>query len=114
MKGILSRLDALLDRLAAPDRLGVEESTLLVQEWDETMLHLENFPDSAEFSLLSGGDKLYLRIWLQRLLRRLPTVQAGVLAHKSALAKQLFSENRRFNALNSRYAAGGATLHQRA
>ncbi|MBF0162242.1 MAG: hypothetical protein HQL88_08130 [Magnetococcales bacterium] len=115
MKSILARLDLLLDRLSMPERLGVEEGASLLQEWDETMALLEHFPETTAFACLPAGERLYLQVWLQRIQQRLPAVQSGLLAHKSELAKQLFSENRRFQSLNSRYAAdtgGSATLHQ--
>ncbi len=117
MKVILSRLEAILDRLSHPHLLTAEEVGFLAREWDETMDLLERFPDGAAFRALSAGDKLFLRTWLQRLLRRLPTVLNRLVAQKSDIAQQLFSESRRLQAMNQRYFAefrGTGTLHQKA
>ncbi|MEO5362018.1 MAG: hypothetical protein H7838_00120 [Magnetococcus sp. DMHC-8] len=114
MRAILAQLESILDRLAAPDRLTADEVGFLAREWDDTMTRLDHFPDS---DTLPPGEKLYLRTWLQRLLQRLPAVQEQLLLHKSDIAKQLFSENRRFQALNNRYSAefwGTGTMHQKA
>ncbi|MEO5348752.1 MAG: hypothetical protein H7836_03790 [Magnetococcus sp. YQC-3] len=117
MKELLTRLDAILDGLAKPEDLTAEAVGLLAQEWDALMGRLEQLPESAAYQALSPGDKLYLRVWLQRILDRLPAVQGGLSAHKSDIARQLFSENRRFQAINSRYSAefhGSSQLHQKA
>ncbi len=117
MKEILARLEAILDALAKPEELTAEAVGGLAREWDEEMVRLDHFPESGAFQALSPGDRLYLQVWLQRLLDRLPSVQALLVAHKSDVARQLFSENRRFQALNSRYSAEFqdiSRLHQKA
>ncbi|MEO5339755.1 MAG: hypothetical protein H7837_04440 [Magnetococcus sp. MYC-9] len=115
MKEILSRLESILDRLTEPERLTAEEVGVLAQEWDVHLALLDAFPEGDIYRRLPAGERLYLRVWLQRIQERLPAVQELLTAHKSELAQQLFSENRRFRAINSRYSAdtwSGATLHQ--
>ncbi|MBF0400424.1 MAG: hypothetical protein HQL90_06615 [Magnetococcales bacterium] len=116
MRAILSQLEAILDRLAQPERLSAEEVGFLLRDWDTAMACLEGFPESAAAAALAPGEKLYLRVWLQRILERLPVVQDLLVVHKSDLAKQLFSENRRLKSLNSRYSAefwGNSRLQQK-
>uniref|UniRef100_UPI00187D1BED hypothetical protein n=1 Tax=Candidatus Magnetaquicoccus inordinatus TaxID=2496818 RepID=UPI00187D1BED len=103
MRVILSNLETILDRLLDPSRLSAEEVGFLAREWEEGMVALEQIPE-AEMAAVSAGERLYLRTWLQRLVQRMPEVQAALLAHKAEVAAQLFSENRRVKALNSHYA----------
>ncbi|MBF0461884.1 MAG: hypothetical protein HQL87_10850 [Magnetococcales bacterium] len=117
MRTVLLHLDAILDRLTKAEQLSAKEVGFLVREWGEAMARLERFPDSEAFRVLPAGEKLYLRVSLQRIIDRLPAVQHLLLTHKSDVAKQLFSEKRRFQALNSRYSAafqGEGTLHRKA
>ncbi|MBF0429338.1 MAG: hypothetical protein HQL94_10480 [Magnetococcales bacterium] len=103
MRSILTRLETILSRLLDPSRLSAEEVGFLAREWDEGMVALEQFP-AADLERCSAGERLYLRTWLQRLLQRMPEVQAVLIAHKADVAAQLFSENRRVKALHSHYA----------
>ncbi|MBF0096595.1 MAG: hypothetical protein HQM04_08560 [Magnetococcales bacterium] len=103
MRSILARLETILSRLLDPSRLSAEEVGFLAREWGEGLVALEQFP-VADLERCSAGEQLYLRTWLQRLLRRMPEVQAVLVAHKADVAAQLFSENRRAKALHSQYA----------
>lgn len=117
MRAILSELDAILDKLAQAETLSAEEVGFLVRDWDAAILRLEQFPEGGDAVDLSPGERLYLRVWLTRILERLPVVQERLVAHKSHISKQLFSENRRLQSLNSRYSAefwGTSRLHQKA
>lgn len=117
MRAILSQLDAILDKLTQAETLSAEEVGFLVRDWDAAIARLEQFPESALSADLSSGERLYLRVWLARILERLPVVQDLLVVHKSDISKQLFSENRRLQSLNSRYSAeiwGTSRLHQKA
>ena len=103
MRAILTRLETILNHLLDPSRLSAEEVGFLAREWDESMVALEQLSE-AELARCSAGERLYLRTWLQRLMQRMPEVQAVLVAHKAEVAAQLFSETRRVKALNSRYA----------
>lgn len=117
MRATLSHLERILERLSAPESLEAEEVGHLAQDWDAAMLLLERFPDGAAFRALSPSEKIYLRVRLERIIQRMPDVQAMLIAHKSVVAQQIFTENRRFQSLQSRYAAsfgGTSRLRQKA
>ena len=114
MRAVLLHLEAILDRLTTPDALSATEVGFLAREWDEAMARLEGFPAGEA---LPAAEKLYLRVALQRIIQRLPAVQDLLVAHKSDMAQQIFSEKRRFQALNSRYSSafqGLSTMHRKA
>lgn len=116
MRDVLSHLERILSRLATPDSLGAEEVGHLTQDWDAAMLLLEHFPEDEAFHALPPSEKIYLRVRLQRLMQKVSEIQALLVAHKSDIARQIFTENRRFQSLQSRYAAsfdGTSRLHQK-
>ena len=106
MRTVLSQLERILDRLSAPESLEAEEIGFLAQDWDAAVLRLEQIPEEAGFALLPESEKIYLRVRLQRLMQKMPAIEALLITHKSAVAQQLFTESRRFQSLHSRYLAG--------
>ena len=116
MRDILAHLERILERLSTPESLEAEEVGHLAQDWDSAMLQLENFPNGEVFRGLAPSEKIYLRVRLERVIKKLPDVQALLVAHKSAVAQQIFTENRRFQSLHSRYVAsfgGTSKLHHK-
>lgn len=115
MRSVLAHLERILERLASPESLEAEEVGYLAQDWDAAMLQLEQFPEGDASEALPPSEKIYLRVRLQRIIDKLPEVQARLVAHKSSVAQQLFTENRRLRSLHTRYAAsfgGTSRLHQ--
>ena len=117
MRTVLAHLERILERLSTPESLEAEEVGFLAQDWDAAMLRLEQIPEEAAFAALPESEKIYLRVRLQRLMQKMPAVEALLIAHKSAVAQQIFTENRRFQSLHSRYRAsfgGTSQLQQKA
>ncbi|MEO5346173.1 MAG: hypothetical protein H7834_07325 [Magnetococcus sp. YQC-9] len=106
---LLLRLNDLLDRLSAPESLDADDLSEMMRVWDRDMGELEvltaRFPDGV-----TPGDGTRER--LVRFVKRIAEVQPLLLHHKSEVADQLFSENRRVQALRRGYGAevGGTTL----
>lgn len=106
---LLTRLDLLLNRLATPEEIDADALDELMAAWDREMARLEEltarFPDGV-----TPGDGTRER--LTRFVRRMAEIQPVLMRHKSEVADQLFSENRRVQALRRGYgtAMGGATL----
>ncbi|MBF0628178.1 MAG: hypothetical protein HQL91_08140 [Magnetococcales bacterium] len=99
---ILQRLHALLDQCAAPEVLSGEELAVLMGEWDREMIRLESFTDHFPDGVTPGDGT---RERLNRLVKRINEVQPVLVRHKSEVADQLFSENRRVQALRQGYGA---------
>lgn len=117
MKDILAHLERILERLSTPESLEAEEVGYLAQDWDHAILQLEAFPQGEAFKKLSSSERLYLRVRLERIMERTPEIEALLVTHKSAIAQQIFTENRRFQSLHSRYLAsfdGTARMHHKA
>lgn len=111
---IVQRLDALLDQFATPETLSGEQLAALVGAWDTGMEQLEaltsRFPDGV-----APGDGTRER--LIRLVERINEIQPVLVRHKSEVADQLFSENRRVQSLRRGYGAvvnGPGLFHHRA
>lgn len=116
MREVLASLERILERLLTPESLAAEEVGFLVQDWDSAMLLLETFPDGEGVGALVPSERIYLRVRLERIMKKVPDVQAVLVAHKSAVAQQIFTENRRFQSLHSRYIAsfgGTSNLRQK-
>ncbi|MBF0295383.1 MAG: hypothetical protein HQL96_09360 [Magnetococcales bacterium] len=97
---LLWRLESLLDRLAAPERLDGEEVGEMIALWDEEMAALEaitaRFPEGV-----TPGDGTRER--LIRFVKRIDEVQPELVRHKSEVADQLFAENRRVQSMRRGY-----------
>lgn len=97
---LLSRLNSILDQLTCPDSLSGEDVGRLVAEWDMEMGRLEaytnRFPEGVT-------PKDGTREGIVHFVARIAEVQPILLLHKSEIADQLFSENRRVHALRRGY-----------
>lgn len=100
--GIIQELDEILDRLQLPEELDADQLAALMSAWDQGMARLEpftqRFPDGV-----APGDGTRER--LTRLVKRIQEIQPLLMRHKSEVADQLFSENRRVQALRRGYDA---------
>ena len=116
MRTLLSQFETILDRLSSPESLEAEEVGHLAQDWDVAVQRLEQLSADKALETLPESERIYLRVRLQRIIQRMPEVQALLVAHKSAVARQIFTENRRFQSLHNRYIAsfgGTSRLHQK-
>ncbi|MBF0191431.1 MAG: hypothetical protein HQL99_09900 [Magnetococcales bacterium] len=114
MIDIVARLNALLDQCAAPETLSAAQFDGLMKAWDAGMAELERFTDRFPDGVTPGDGT---RERLNRLVQRINAVQPILLRHKSEVADQLFSENRRVQSLRRGYGAaaqGSRLFHQRA
>ncbi|NGZ05625.1 MAG: hypothetical protein G8237_04650 [Magnetococcales bacterium] len=110
---IVQRLDGLLDRLAAPEGLDAEALAGLMVVWDREMVQLERFTSRFPEGVTPGDGT---RERLTRLVGRIQEIQPVLMRHKSEVADQLFSENRRVQALRRGYGAavqGSRLFHHR-
>ncbi len=96
----LLRLHAILDQLVAPDVLDNEEIELIMVAWDRHMqqieIHTAQFPEGVK-----PGDGT--REAMERFINRIAEVQPLLVQSKSAIADQLFSQNRRVQSLRRGY-----------
>ncbi len=106
----LRELEEILDRLSDPGPLEAADLEVLARSWDETTARLDQLVEAEPTADSRQCDLDRAR--LKRLIQRLPDVQRSLATHKSEVARQLFSENRRFKNMRSGYgsiAAGYAT-----
>lgn len=105
MDAALTHLERILDRLSNPEKLQSDEVGFLAREWDTAVARLQ--------TLVARGPKSparqRLRPRLAQVIQRMSEVEEKLTRHKSAVARQLFSENRRFQALRRGYKSGGST-----
>ncbi|MBF0271224.1 MAG: hypothetical protein HQL98_03975 [Magnetococcales bacterium] len=112
--GIVARLNAVLDQCATPEMLSAQQFDGLMRVWDVGMAELESLTDRFPDGVTPGDGT---RERLNRLVKRINEVQPILLRHKSEVADQLFSENRRVQSLRQGYGAaaqGSRRFHHRA
>lgn len=97
---ILTRLEAILERLALPGGLSGDEVAGLSQAWDVDMTRLESHASRFPAGVTPGDGT---RERMQRFVARIHEVQTQLSLHKSEIADQLFSENRRMQSLRRGY-----------
>ncbi|MBF0427953.1 MAG: hypothetical protein HQL94_03455 [Magnetococcales bacterium] len=110
----LLRLHAIMDRLSEPQPLSGEDIAELVQAWDVDMGSLESHVDRFPESITSGDGT---REKIVEFVHRIAEVQPILVRHKSEIAEQLFSENRRVQSMRSGYGAairGSGMLNHKA
>ena len=104
IESTLGELGRVLDRLTEPEELAAEELAQLARVWDVAAERLDRLAEAAG----GRGDPRLRdlnRARLKQLIQRLPEIQERLSRHKSDIARQLFSENRRFQSLRSGYGA---------
>ncbi|MEO5331951.1 MAG: hypothetical protein H7839_07990 [Magnetococcus sp. YQC-5] len=97
---LLSRLNAILDQLGSPETLSGEDVGRLVAEWEMEMGRLEAYTSRFPEGVTPGDGT---REGMVRFVARIAEVQPILVQHKSEIADQLFSENRRVHALRRGY-----------
>ena len=76
MRDVLARLEKILDRLSVAESLTAEEVGLLAHDWDAAMGALEKVPhQEAAAQALPTSERIYLRVRLERIIKRVPEVQ---------------------------------------
>ncbi|MBF0624259.1 MAG: hypothetical protein HQL82_05575 [Magnetococcales bacterium] len=97
MDQFIQRLEALLDRMADPEKLSAEELATLPGEWERAVQRL-----SLAAEAFAGEDvhkKRPFRERLEALMARLPAIQEGLTRYQDEVARQLYAENRRVQAM---------------
>jgi hypothetical protein len=116
MEQVLTELEIVLDALSNPARLEGEELALLSGRWVLSISRLKEVMSKKPNA--ERRDLPRLRKRLEIILARMPEVQTLLINHKTEVADQLFSENRRVQAI--RQGGYGALvnrpqlIHQRA
>jgi hypothetical protein len=116
MEQILTELESILDSLSNPAQLEGGELSLLNSKWILSISRLKEVMGRDRSAMKAEVPKLRRR--LEIILARMPEIQAQLINHKSEVADQLFSENRRVQAI--RQGGYGALvkrpqlIHQRA
>ena len=97
MEQILTKLEGILNSLSDPARLEGGELALLNSKWNHSIAQLKDA--MARGHATPKKELPRLRKRLENILARMPEVQALLINHKSDVADQLFSENRRVQAI---------------
>ena len=107
---MLRHLDDILDRLSAPEDLEPKDLKKLAQRWDEATARLDKL---VETERPNPRQRDLNRARLKQIIGRLPDVQKALASHKSDVARQLFSENRRFQSLRKGYGSAVSQISRK-
>ena len=112
MEEVLKRLEELLDVMSAPGHLDEALLKTLPDAWSEAVDALTKTVENRD----PNTDLSPWRERLERVIQRMPQVQAQLAEHQSDIARQLGSENRRFQAFREHLTQGpkGAIFRRQA
>ncbi|MBF0447584.1 MAG: hypothetical protein HQL67_05225 [Magnetococcales bacterium] len=96
MEQVVAELERILALLAAPAALGGEQLALLNGQWVLAISQLQRLSsEESDGSFVADAEKSDLSQRLQTIISQLPEVTTLLQNHKSEVAGQLFTENRR-------------------